>query len=254
MKVISLAVASVSALLVAMPLGTAGAADMPVKAPPAPVAAPFSWTGFYAGLNLGGTWADNDSTYVGATAISIVTHAVGLRSASAIGGGQIGGNWQTGMFVLGAEADIDVRNLSASGNGALTPSGSLVEQVALKENWVGTVRGRLGLAEGRALFYATGGLAYGDIEDSYTKTYPTTGLTTGSSGSLVRAGWAAGGGIDYAIWKNVAIGVEFLHVDLGSTTLTTPAGVVLAQGRATFANRSDIVRARVDWLFGASPK
>jgi outer membrane immunogenic protein len=35
------------------------AADMAVKAPPpAPTAAPFSWTSFYVGAELGGKWAD----------------------------------------------------------------------------------------------------------------------------------------------------------------------------------------------------
>jgi opacity protein-like surface antigen len=104
---------------------TATAADMMVKAPvyKVPAPPPFTWTGFYVGGNLGGAWADNDSTYVGvAVGYSIAPHTVSLPSASVVGGGQIGGNWQTGMFVLGGEADIDGRYLNASANGVLTQS------------------------------------------------------------------------------------------------------------------------------------
>jgi outer membrane immunogenic protein len=47
---------SVAALLVAASSG-AFAADLPVKAPPAPFPLPvYNWTGFYIGGNLGGAW------------------------------------------------------------------------------------------------------------------------------------------------------------------------------------------------------
>lgn len=39
--------------------GTAMAADMPLKASPLPPPIA-SWTGWYAGLNAGGGWGDND--------------------------------------------------------------------------------------------------------------------------------------------------------------------------------------------------
>jgi len=232
--------------------GSALAADMATKAPPIAAPSPaYNWTGFYVGVNLGGTWADNDSTYVGGTVgYPIAPHTVDLQSASVIGGGQIGANWQTGMFVLGAEADIDGRYLNASASGILTPTGSILDQVTQTENWIGTVRGRVGLAQGRALFYATGGLAYGDIEHTYTKTYPAAGLTFGASDSAVGTGWTVGGGIEYAIWNNVTVGVEYLHVDLGTTTLSVATTVAAAAGQATFSDRSDIVRLRVNWLFG----
>src|SRR5215467_3338720 len=36
--------------------GVASAADLPLKAPPAPAPVYYNWTGFYLGVNLGGSW------------------------------------------------------------------------------------------------------------------------------------------------------------------------------------------------------
>jgi opacity protein-like surface antigen len=54
----------ISALLITAPLSTAYAADMPVKAPLAPVAPTADWSGFYGDVGLGGersstTWFYN---------------------------------------------------------------------------------------------------------------------------------------------------------------------------------------------------
>jgi outer membrane immunogenic protein len=67
-----------------------------------------------------------------------------------------------------------------------------------------------------------------------------------------------GGGNDYAVTNNVSIGVEYLYVDLGTTTLSLPTatvsgGLKFPPSSATFSDRSDIVRARLDWRFGNCP-
>jgi opacity protein-like surface antigen len=74
----------------------ANAADLktPVKAPPAPVPAPFSWTGFYIGGNLGGAWAHhnfNDSVFG-------LNFDDGNSNGVFIGGGQVGANYQFNKF------------------------------------------------------------------------------------------------------------------------------------------------------------
>src|SRR3974390_1275525 len=104
--------ATASGIAAAAAAGGAQAADMPMKAAPAPIppAAP-SWTGFYIGGNLGAAWqqAHSAGTGYGVTCcptlelfpISNSTTHTGL-----IGGGQIGYNWQNGSAVYGVEADI----------------------------------------------------------------------------------------------------------------------------------------------------
>lgn len=85
-----------SLLAVAASLGfaqAASAADMPTKAPMAPVAAAINWTGFYVGIEGGGQWASSQWTRP-STAIS-----TGNFTGSGEGVGrhywvQLAGAWQ----------------------------------------------------------------------------------------------------------------------------------------------------------------
>jgi hypothetical protein len=106
--------------------GSAGAADMPLKAPPiAPVA--FSWNGCYGGVNGGWigsrTWADLNPTgtylnpagvaappnAVGTGALAgdllIVTNSYSFNNSSWEAGVQVGCQQQWGAVVAGFEAD-----------------------------------------------------------------------------------------------------------------------------------------------------
>ena len=87
-------------------LGTAvaGAADMPMKAPPPPPPLPvFSWTGFYVGGNIGGAWSRNTWT----DTILLTNFNNGGNNGAFIGGGQVGVNYQVNNFVIGGEWDFD---------------------------------------------------------------------------------------------------------------------------------------------------
>ena len=84
--------------------GIAGAVDLPV--PPPPVAIAPQWTGFYVGLNAGGGFGDANNDFGFAS--------VDLPLKGAIGGGQVGYNWQTGPMVLGLETDF--QGSSVKGN------------------------------------------------------------------------------------------------------------------------------------------
>ena len=113
--------AAVAALTVAGAVA-AQAADLPTrKEAPAPVFVPppFTWTGFYIGLNAGGIISSGSSN---ATLIApdlelccseLFPGRDWQRSrADFIGGGQAGYNWQTGAFVLGVVTDFDGTSLS----------------------------------------------------------------------------------------------------------------------------------------------
>src|SRR5580704_3725486 len=71
---------------------SASAADLALKAPPPP-APVYSWTGWYVGLNLGGSFGRaGDTTTFGAG--PTLLSSTSSRLDGVIGGGQIGYNWQ----------------------------------------------------------------------------------------------------------------------------------------------------------------
>src|ERR1700684_936405 len=156
-------IASALALAAAAP---AFAADLPPAAAPLPrapvayVPAPpvFSWTGFYVGLNAGGAFG-NSSWTTPAGAVS------SFSTIGALAGAQIGGNYQIGQFVIGAEGDIDWQNLrGATASGVCAPAA--IGGCAAASNWIATIRGRAGFAADRTLFYVTGGGAFANVKPS----------------------------------------------------------------------------------------
>jgi outer membrane immunogenic protein len=239
----------------------ASAADLPVNAlppgPPGARVAYYGWTGFYIGGNLGGSWANNDATYF--QPLFLGSGTASFSQASVIGGGQVGYNWQIGAMVLGAEADIEGRHWSDSATVApFVGAPTALVNLTQEENWLGTVRGRIGFTYGNALLYATGGVAFGGTQHSYTEFVSTNAAQTRTlSDSTTKTGWTAGAGVEYAMWKNVpgkvSLGIEYLYVDLGDTTLSqgasTVGGLPFSPSQATFKDRSNIVRAKLNWRF-----
>jgi outer membrane immunogenic protein len=239
---------------------TALAADIPTKAPyyKAPVVAPvFDWTGFYIGLNAGYSWGNVDIAASDAFVnvlpppYALPPVATTLHPASFIGGAQAGYNWQTGNWVLGLEIDIAWRNGKSDFTFAF-PNGLDFASFHVEQNWVGTVRPRLGIAANNWLFYVTGGLAYGELEHSYMETRPTVASANRmASENVTRAGWTAGGGVAVAFNPQLSLGVEYLYMDFGSSTLSFPAqvlgGVPFAADTATFRDISHVVRAKLNW-------
>ena len=90
----------------------AQAADLPTrKEAPAPVFVPppFTWTGFYVGVNAGGIWSSgsrNATLYypAGDAFLSglFSCGGIGNNQSGFIGGAQAGYNWQTGAAWVGS--------------------------------------------------------------------------------------------------------------------------------------------------------
>ncbi|QFU15652.1 outer membrane protein [Microvirga thermotolerans] len=182
----------------------AQAADLPSRYSPAPVysAAPvFTWTGFYVGANAGYGWNTGTSRYYDPA----FGYVGGGKSGGFVGGGQLGYNYQFGMFVLGAETDIQyaaVGNKGASYGRIYFPGQS--------DGFFGTIRARAGVAFDRALVYGTGGFAYGDIGGN-AAVDPLLGYRRDDN---TNGGWTVGGGVEYAVTNNISAKVEGLYVNL----------------------------------------
>jgi outer membrane immunogenic protein len=104
------------------------------------------------------------------------------------------------------------------------------------------------------LLYATAGGAFGEVDHSYQEIRVTTGQQRIFSDSTTKAGWTAGAGLDWMFMQNWSVGIEYLHVDLGATTLAQGAsvssGLPFPASQTRFENKSNVVRAKVNWRFG----
>jgi outer membrane immunogenic protein len=223
----------------------APAADMPVKAVPAPV---YSWTGFYLGGNVGGAVGHNASTL--RVNNGVTQNYVTLAPDGVVGGFQAGYNFQIGNLVYGIEADWQWSGQKDSwcfNCGSPNPApGSAIEQ---KLPWFATVRGRVGHAWGPLLAYGTGGVAFGKVDTTIACCF----VADTASDSTTKTGWAAGAGVEAALAGNWSVKAEYLYVDLGSVTHTGlfPAAVSTAEASSNI--RSHVGRVGLNYRFGNRP-
>jgi outer membrane immunogenic protein len=184
---------------------------MPVKATPAVVVAP-SWAGFYIGVNAGVAWHRAEFTDFGGNtplAFPRGTKYWSPDEAGFTGGGQIGYNFQSGNFVYGVEADFNYVSNKASATFAGNPFGLLTTTTKL--DWMGTVRGRLGVTFSPTLVYVTGGWAFAHFED----TWSIPGAITQGNVDKTRSGWTVGGGAEHMFARNWTAKIEALYADFG---------------------------------------
>jgi outer membrane immunogenic protein len=252
-------------------IGSASAADLAArpytKAPPM-VDPVFSWTGWYIGVNGGGSFGSStgrlDSFTTappGASFLPAVTaggtpQSLGAKHEGGFGGGQVGYNWQQGMWVYGLETDIQGAGIGSTSTVTFPGGGGTVPSVSTgrdRIDWFGTFRGRVGVAVDRVLFYGTGGLAYGGVKSTATNLYtPAAAGTFMGSTSDTKVGWAAGAGVEWAFAPNWSLKAEYLHVDLGRSTVTIadPVNFPISFANYRFSHTFDTVRAGINYKFG----
>jgi outer membrane immunogenic protein len=241
--------------LTSLLLGTslaAKAADLPPAqpmAPRAPVAyipaAPmFSWTGFYIGGNVGGGWSRGNVT----DSLFGVNFDNG-NSASFLGGGQVGGNYQIGSFVIGAEADFDwFANNNNSSNGTTVPGGAVL-QASANNRWETTLAARFGYAWDHALFYGKAGGGWVGA-GNFTVTNVTSGASGALSNSNTNVGWLVGAGVEYAFTQNWTAKLEYDYLALNNATYTvTVPGIGLADTFTNGGRNVQTVTVGINYLF-----
>lgn len=163
---------------------------------PAPVAMGRSWTGGYAGVQLGYGQGRQSVTDLGDD-----TNTGDLRANGLLGGVYGGFNWQgaTGM-VFGVDADLAANR----GRDSADTIGGDAAETRLRSS--GALRARAGIAMGDTLFYGAAGVAHGRFEVDFN----------GTGESINRTGWTAGVGIEQAFAGNMTGRLEYRHTDYGS--------------------------------------
>ncbi len=153
------------------------------------------WQGLYLGAHLGADFATSQNALTG-----------GLH---------LGYNWQFDHIVAGFEIDGSGKSISATENFA----GGRAEG---SQDWLSSVRLRLGYATGGTLFYVTGGYAVGNFEVALS--------TPGASYKLNEAlnGYVLGGGVEMKFSPNISGRIEALHYGFAENTYSFPIGTVKA--------------------------
>jgi outer membrane immunogenic protein len=247
-----------------------------------------NWTGGHVGLNGGYGWAKGGATALPGDPLTqsltfgqpvVPPVSASLNADGGLGGGQVGYDWQfAARGVVGVEADISAASLKSSASVPLMLFGTQPATFDVSRNidWFGTVRGRIGfLAAPDLLLFATGGFAYGRVSESASVSLPPgmsnsignfghafacgpfygfSSCFAGNS-SRVATGWAAGIGGEKRFTQNLSLKVEYLHVDLGSSSYPmvgslnggTPFAPSFLNARSTAT--IDLLRAGLNYNF-----
>lgn len=212
------------------------AADLPTTKgpPPAPIAAPFSWTGFDVGLQGGYGWgAESDDLSI----TPINTNADHFTANGLLGGAHVGYDQQFGSLVIGGRVELDGSGIEGStvastpnGGSACSGEGCTIA-LSMRNTWQAFLLARAGFAFDRWLVYATGGLALGDDREKATVTQTNGGYLLGSgSQTETLTGGAIGLGAEYALDAHWRLGVEWRYVDFPKSSSYSVSGVPYKAG------------------------
>ena len=203
------------AAVAALTAGPAAAADMAVKAAPPVMAPVFSWTGCYLGVHAGG----------GATRSSFTSEGSSNDWGNGgLAGGQVGCNYQTGVFVFGVEGEaywsgMKVRsefnqNFIGEGAGGFARS---FDEARNKSDY--TVAGRIGFTYERAFIYGKAGWAWGKFDFGSSNQFSPFGgaeiQTRATLGSGTLNGPLFGVGLEYALTPNWTVKGEYNYINYG---------------------------------------
>jgi len=184
-----------------------------------------AYAGFFAGVSATDIRAFMSPSFLGGNDVT---------DSGFTGGIQAGYNWHiTPMYVVGIEADVG--HLGINRTRFDWEDGPFV--LGAKADWYGTLRARIGISAGSALIYGTGGGAFVNLRNTY-------GV---NSQDGIDFGWAYGGGIEVALGGNWTTKSEYLMIDLGSRSASSPAVFI---PDATITNRFNVFRVGLNYKFG----
>lgn len=189
---------------------------------------PYSWTGVYVGAHAGGGW--NNSRW---SDPSNLVAPFNTNGSGGIFGGQVGYNYQMNQIVIGIEGDLSASAVKGVNHCLIYPS-----PCETKQDYLASLRGRLGYAMDRVLVYGDGGVAFTNYK--FTERSPDQSFSGGS-----RIGWTVGLGAEYAFSDHWTAGVEWNYYDFGSKT-GVPS---VFPGQVTNRDTENVAVARINYKF-----
>jgi outer membrane immunogenic protein len=149
-----------------------------------------------------------------------------LDASGLVAGGFLGYNYQWNHWVFGVEATFDYVGLRDSFNSGIQfvdpGSGDPINvRQSVKTHFRGTVGPRIGYAWDRVLLYATGGLAFGDVDFKQSVKLPEFGFHEEGSTDDVEIGWTVGGGAEYCISDHWRARLEYRYTDLADAEFSS---------------------------------
>ena len=202
---------------------------------------PVNWSGPYVGVEGGYGWGSSHHSDDG-------FESGGFQNKGGLVGGEAGFNWQLSNIVVGIEGDMSWADIGGRTAGTADGlcGGDANPNCRTRLDDLGTVRGRVGLALGPLLPYATGGLAFGGVHAAEGHNGDDDAFGSGSS---YRAGWTVGAGLEAMVMPQVTAKLEYLHVDLGNGPVFTDTFGDGSSGAQNVDFRTDIVRAGIAFKF-----
>jgi len=199
----------------------------------------YDWSGPYAGLSVGSTWGHTHWATQGGT--------VDPDFAGYLLGGQVGYNFQKGKFVWGIEADAGASNARGE---AACPIQPLLFGCNDNVGALGSLTARFGYTWGRALFYAKGGWAYGNVTAGRGVNFvqpgipPPAGVGDVGQSTNWENGWTVGAGMEFALTDRWSAKAEYMHYEFPQYAFAVAPGVT-----ANASTGGDIVRIGVNYHF-----
>ena len=224
------------------------------------------WSGFYAGINLGGGFGNGSANESGHSSNLDFAYNNGngnipsnynITSNGVLGGGQIGYNLLIKKIILGFETDFQGSGISGNKNIYIPSTSDLCESSNNAKNdlnYFGTSRLRLGFNPvDSVMLYATGGFAYGNTSTSSKTAWNSGGSScdgplSGSSNTTA-VGWTTGLGAEYFFIQKWSLKAEYLYVDLGKTKYTANVPTNDASMDYQFDQQYNIFRLGLNYKF-----
>ena len=224
-------VASVLSLALGQTVLAADLPQRPYTAPPPMIAPAPTWTGCYAGGNIGGAFGNASLSVAG----PIGNGTISGNNSGFAGGGQIGCDYDFGGgWVIGFRDMFDGTTNSSSGTFPSVAFPGFAASANFKNQWFDTLTARLGYAFQPAwLLYVQGGFAWAQT----TTNVLVAGFQTGQ-GSSTRGGWTVGGGVEWMFAPHWSAFIEGNYMSQGSNsgTVVTPNLAVCSTGCAWNTN------------------